>query len=480
MMDNEANLFIPEKGIPGEELLKELKSLQKNDVAWKDGRTWSLVYHAGEEHDKVIREAYSEFFSANYLNPFAFKSLMKMEAEVVRMTAGMLHGSAEVCGTMTSGGTESILLAVYTCREFARSKKPGITRPEIVVPISAHPAFDKAAHLFGLKIVKAPLDRNQIVRPDALQKLINRNTILLAASAPNYHAGTLDPIESIGRIAQEHKVPFHVDACMGGFMLPWLEKSGAPLEAWDFRVPGVTSISADVHKFGYGAKGASVILYKSMDLLRHQFFITTEFPGGIYASPTLLGTRPGGAIAAAWASMKHLGQEGYTKLAKQTFEAANRLRDLLLQLPEVEILGKPCMNILAIRTKNNKPDIFAVAEELELKGWMIDRQQLPDSLHLTVYPTNLPVIEKFAEDAGRVIKALKDHPNNSEKGSAALYGLMARLPFRGAVKGQVLKLLENMYSGSDSHSDVDLMNIATPPSWTKWANRILKFFGRGK
>ncbi|MEK7256618.1 MAG: aspartate aminotransferase family protein [Bacteroidota bacterium] len=465
------------EGIPAEDLLEQLRRLHTADVAWQDGKVWSLVYHANEEHDQLLKAAYSEYFSTNYLNPLAFRSLQKMEQEVVGMAANLFHGDGEVVGTMSSGGTESLLLAVYTYREWAKKHRPRIHSPEIVAPATIHPAFDKAAHLFGLRIRKAPVDEGQRAIPAEMERLINENTILIAASAPSYPNGILDPIEEIGQIASRRNLPFHVDACIGGFMLPWVERLGNALPAWDFRVPGVSSISADVHKFGYGAKGASVILYKNMSYLRHQFFITTDFPGGIYASPTLLGTRPGGAIAAAWAGMKHLGEAGYLALAKQLMEGAVRLRQALENLPEIRIIGEPCMNIFSFTTRQNKPDIFVVADQLENKGWMVDRQQFPDSIHLTLLPTNVEVIGQYVDDLKVALAFAKAHPEATAQGNAALYGLMARIPFRGMVEKNVRKIFEEMHggrTGENNEAEVEKSGaLAETAAWMGWASRIL-------
>jgi sphinganine-1-phosphate aldolase len=472
---------MPQKGMPSDTILDQLHQMQRADVDWKNGRTWSTVYHVDEAHDRLLKEAYGQYFSTNYLNPLAFKSLQKMEREVAGMTAAMLHGGSDTVGTMTSGGTESILLAVYTCRERAGKQRPRVRLPEIVAPQTIHPAFDKAAHLFGLRLRKTPVDENRRAIPKEMEKLINKNTILLAASAPSYPNGILDPIPEIGALAEKHHLPFHVDACIGGFMLPWVERLGAKLHPWDFRVPGVTSMSADVHKFGYGAKGASVVIYRSMDFLKHQFFIATGFPGGIYASATLAGTRPGGAIAAAWAGMNHLGEEGYLAIAKKLMEATRQLRQGLDGIPEISIVGEPCMNIISYTTRGNRPDIFVVAGFLEDKGWLVDRQQNPDSIHLTVMPTNVTVIGQYIEDLKAAAAHAKAHPEAAARGNAALYGLMARIPFRGIVEKNVRQILVNMYGGPTGETDAEgtPSPIAESTKWMGWANRLLAWLQKG-
>ena len=478
---------LPEHGIPAAELIEQLRQMQRRDVAWREGRVWSLVYYAGEDHQRLLQDAYAQYFSSNFLNPLAFESVLTMEKDVVRMTVLLLHGDTNVVGTMSSGGTESILLAMYTYREWARQHRRQAKNPEVIVPQTVHPAFDKAAHLFGLRLCKVPVDASRRAIPADIERRINHNTILIVASAPGYANGILDPIPRLGLLAEKYKLPFHVDACIGGFMLPWVERMGATIEPWDFRVPGVTSVSTDVHKFGYSAKGASVILYRSMDYLKYQFFVTTDFPGGIYITPTILGSRPASAIAAAWAAMKHMGESGYLRLAQQLMDGTRRLRETLQSIPEVRIIGDPCMNIISFNTRNNNPDIFAVASQLEDKGWLVDRQQLPDSIHLTILPTNLDVLEHYIMDLREAIQFVREHPESVGEGSAPLYGLMARIPLRGMIERNVRKLFEEMY-GAENPGQRESSNLTagrhvpavftSSPRWMRLLNKLLSFWKR--
>ena len=478
------NISLPSEGEHPDLILQQIKNMQQEDVAWKEGKVWSLVYYVNEEHDQLLKAAGSALFSSNYLNPLAFKSLHKMEQEVVHMTAQMLHGNEKAVGVMTSGGTESILLAMFCYRQRAKKLYPKIVKPEVVAPVTIHPAFDKAAEFFGLHLRKAPVDENRTAIPGAMEKLINKNTVLITASAPGYPNGVMDPIEAIAAIAARHHLPFHVDACIGGFMLPWVEKLGYELPAWDFRVKGVCSISADVHKFGFGAKGASVLTYQSMDYMRHQFIVTSDFPGGIYISPTLLGTRPGGPIASAWAGMKHLGENGYLSIAKKLMEGTQKLRSGLEAIHSIYIVGKPCMNIVSYTTRNNKPDIFVIADQMEEKGWMMDRQQFPDCIHLTVLPTNVDVIDQYLGDLKEAVAYAVEHREASAKGNAAIYGLMARIPFRGMVEKTVKKIMEDMYGVAleeETNSNEKTGNvIAESPAWMGRVNRFLSAWKRWK
>lgn len=255
---------IPDKGRSQDEVLEQLETFRADDIDWRGGKVFSLVYHAGEEHERFLSRAHALYSSANGLNPMAFPSLRKMEADVVDMAADLFHAPPTAVGAMSSGGTESILLAMYTYREKARRERRMLRDPEVVVPVTAHPAFDKAAHYFDIKLRKVPVTAEFLANPKKMARAINRRTIAMVGSAPQYPHGVIDPIGELGEVASRAGVPLHVDACVGGFILPWIERLGRPLPEWDFRVPGVTSISADLHKYGYAGKGASVLVWSSM------------------------------------------------------------------------------------------------------------------------------------------------------------------------------------------------------------------------
>jgi glutamate/tyrosine decarboxylase-like PLP-dependent enzyme len=267
-------------------------------------------------------------------------------------------------------------------------------------------------------------------------------------------------------------------------MLPWIEQLGQPVPLWDFRLNGVTSISADVHKFGFGAKGASVLMYRDMELMHHQFFVSTDFPGGIYISPTLMGTRPGGPIAAAWAGMRHFGRNGYLAMAGKLMQGAHKLRAGLSAIPNIEIVGDPCMNILSYTTVNNRPDIFVVADRLEEKGWVMDRQQFPDCIHLTVLPTNLPFIDEYLEDLREAVAYASEHKKLAAKGNAAVYGMMARIPFRGVVENSVRKIMEEMFGETIAEEETPhtakKSSVGENPKWMGVVSRLLSVWERRK
>lgn len=436
---------IPARGVDPGTLLETMKQRRAADADWRQGKVWSLVYYLDEDHQRLLEQAYTLYFSENFLNPMAFRSLKRMETEIVRMSATLFGGDDDVVGTMTSGGTESILMAVKAYRDRARKRRPWIRRPEIVAPATVHAAFRKACHYFDVDLVTVPPGPDFRADVDAMAERIGRNTILLVASAPQYPQGVVDPVEKIGALAVAHKLPLHVDACVGGFMLPWIERLGRPVPRWDFRVPGVTSISADLHKYGYAAKGASVVLYRHMRYLEHQFFVATDWSGGIYASPAMAGTRPGGAIAAAWAALHALGEEGYLARARQTMEATDALVAGIRAIDGLEVLGQPDLSLVCYAAHDAEIDIFAVADALERRGWHIDRQQHPSSIHATVTPNHAPIIADYLADLRASVSEVRANPGLRAQGQAAMYGLMSRIPFARVTTRGVTELMKRMY-----------------------------------
>lgn len=420
-----------------------METLASAEASWETGRTWSLVYHAGDEHTAFLKAAHGLFFSENALNPMAFPALRRFEAEVVGMTASMLNGDEQTAGTMTSGGTESLLMAVKTYRDWAAITK-GISQPEMVLPVTAHAAFDKAASYFGVRQIRVPLGDDLRADPAAMEAAVTPNTILIAGSAPDYPFGQVDPIEELASIAAEHGVGMHVDACLGGFLVPWAERLGVPVGRWDFRTPGVTSISADVHKYGFGAKGASTILYRTADLRRFQFHVTTDWPGGIYASPSMAGTRPGGSIAAAWAALQAIGQDGYLAMTQQILDTSRRLIEGIRGIGGLEVLGDPLLSVFAI--KGVHIDTYAVGDALEGRDWHVDRQIKPASLHFMVTPAHNGIVDRFLEDLRNSVDEVRAHPEMATMGQAAMYGMMTTLPDDGMLDEIVLQTLDGLYA----------------------------------
>lgn len=388
---------LPRTGLSRTEIVDALTAKRTGDVRWQDGRTFGMVYDAGPEAHEVLESVAAMFLHDNALNTLAFPSLGEIQSEVVGITADLLHGS-EASGFLTSGGTESILMAVKAARE--RGRERGITEPEIVLPVSAHAAFHKGAHYFDLAVRRVPVRDDWRADVDAAAELVGPNTVLVVGSAPQYPQGVVDPIPELAELAQSVDANFHTDACMGGFVLPFMEMLGEAVPPWDFRVEGVTSISADLHKLGYAPKGASVILHRTKQLRRYQTFVFEDWLGGFYASPAMQGTRAALPMACAWAILHHLGEEGYLRLTRATVDTRVRMVAGIRAIPDLQVLGEPEAHLVAMAAADPEAgiDVFALGDALAARGWFHDRQKPPDSLHSTVSAGNAPVIDDYLAD----------------------------------------------------------------------------------
>jgi sphinganine-1-phosphate aldolase len=424
-----------------EDVLSELRAMHADDARWKDGRTFSLVYYVDEDHSRLLREAYGEFLSENGLSPIAFPSLRRMECEVVSMAAELFHGDADVVGTMTTGGTESIMMVVKAAREWARHEK-NIARPEMIVPTTVHPAFEKAAHYFDVAVRHAPVGPDFRVDVREVERLITPNTALIVGSAPPYPHGVVDPITELAALARARGLLCHVDACLGGFFLPFAKKLGRDIPPFDFEVPGVTSLSADLHKYGYAAKGASVVLCRDRALRRHQFYTYADWPGGLYASPSMTGTRPGGAIAAAWAVMHYLGEEGYLDNARRILATTDKLKAGIQAIPGLRVLGEPHIGVFAF--SSDSLNVYELGDAMEARGWKLDRQQTPPALHCMITPAHERVADMLLSDLKDCASRLAAGEPAPE-GSAAMYGMVGAIPERKQVEGFLLDFLDGLF-----------------------------------
>ncbi|MGW8251716.1 MAG: pyridoxal phosphate-dependent decarboxylase family protein, partial [Anaerolineales bacterium] len=339
---------LPEVGLEREAILSQLQEIAaQEDRAWEQGQVSGTIYHGGRQHYDFLNRVFALFSHVNLLQRDMCPSGTKFEAEIVAMVANMLHGGAvkqhnpedEVCGVVTSGGSESIQSAMLVYRDWARAEK-GISQPEMVVPETIHPAFEKGAHYFGIRLVRVPVGANYEADVEAMRRQINPNTIALAGSAGNYPHGIIDPLQQLSDLAHEHGIGMHVDGCLGGFILPWIEKLGYEIPPFDFRLPGVTSMSCDTHKWGFSLKGTSVVLYRNPGLRHYQYFTTTGWAGGLYVSPTFQGSRSGGLSAAAWAAMLSMGESGYLEAARSIMNAAETIRLGIAEIPEIQVIGK--------------------------------------------------------------------------------------------------------------------------------------------
>lgn len=472
-----AKTALPAHGRAHEDVLAELSGYAADDPDYRHGRLWSLVYYLDEEHEAFLGQAYQAFSSANGLNPTAFKSLKRLENDIIASVSDMLHGTPEVCGVVTSGGTESCLLPVKTYRDLARRR--GVTRPEMVLTPTAHVAWFKASEYFGVKLRLLALDDDLRADVSRLPRLLNRNTVMVLGSAPGYPHGTIDPIEAMAALAAKRGIPLHVDACVGGFILPFMEMNGRRLPLWDYRVPGVTSISADIHKYGFASKGASTITYRNLDYLKHQMFVHQDWPGGVFASPALLGTRPGGAYAAAWAAMQHFGKDGYCELARRTLLAFDRLREGVAAIDGLRVLGDPSGPLLAYGAADPQVNIYAVGDQMDARGWNVNRLQNPDGLHAMITANHLQVVEPYLRDLQGAVQTVRANPALARTGTAATYGLISHLPLRGMVRKQVLDLFAQMYRAGGA--DIDLHQMPPPPGGLRgqaqrWLERAVQWY----
>ncbi len=428
---------LPAAGIARDEILREMERLKSIEEArWKDGKVSGAVYHGDTAHIDFINRVYALHSQSNPLHADVWPSTTKFEAEIVAMTARMLRAPAGACGTVTSGGTESILLAMKTYRDWARETK-NITAPEIIAPTTAHAAFDKAAQYFGIKMVRVPVGDDFRADLAATRAALTPNTIALIGSAPPFPHGIVDPVEELSELARARGIGFHTDGCLGGFLLPWAEKLGYPVPPFDFRLPGVTSISADTHKYGYAPKGTSVVLYRDAELRHFQYFISTDWPGGLYFSPTIAGSRPGALSAACWAALVTMGADGYLRAAKAILETATKIKQGIREISELQLIGDPLF-VLAFGSETL--DIFQVMERMTQKQWGLNGLHSPSAVHLcvTLRHTQPGVAERFIADLREAVVFVTGNPD-APSGVGPIYGMASAVELRGMVR-DVLKL----------------------------------------
>ena len=396
---------MPEQGRPWADVKEDLLTRGANDAKWRDGRTAVYVFNAGDEIAAIQKEAYAAFMSENGLGPLAFPSLAQMEKDVVSMGLNLLHGPDGSTGAMTSGGTDSITMAIKTARDYARSQGRARERANIILPFSAHLAFDKAAHLMDIEVRRIPIKTDGTYEADvpAMAAACDPDTIMMVGSAPNFPHGIIDPIEALSEVAVRKQIWLHVDACVGGYFAPFARMNGVPVPAFDFELPGVHSMSADLHKYGYAAKGASTVLFRSDELFAHMPFDMRQWSGAPMKTPTLAGTRPGGAISAAWAVMTHLGVEGYKRLQGQVCETRERVEEGVKRLG-FDVLGNPMLGLIAFRHPDHHA--FAIYGEIYRRGWFTSVTKEPPSLHLMLSPKHADFIDDYLSDLEASVEAV--------------------------------------------------------------------------
>lgn len=407
---------MPSNGRQWADVKKDMLARGSDDVNWREGRTAVYVFNAGEEISNVQKEAYTAYMSENGLGPAAFPSLANMEADVISMALGLLHGPEESTGAMTSGGTDSITMAIKTARDFARADGRAKERANIILPQSAHLAFDKACQLMDIEVRRLALKTDGTFEADvhAMEAACDMDTIMMVGSAPNFPHGVIDPIEALGEAADRKNVWLHVDACVGGYFAPFARMNGVPVPPFDFEVPAVRSISADLHKYGYAAKGASTVLFRSEELYDHMPFDLAAWSGAPMKTPTLAGTRPGGAISAAWAVMNYLGIDGYCRLQGEVCATREKVEDGVKALG-FEILGNPLLGLIAFRHPTHHA--FAIYGEMYRRGWITSATKEPPSLHLMLSPKHSEFIDAYLEDLSESVKAVAEQTESepSEK-----------------------------------------------------------------
>jgi glutamate/tyrosine decarboxylase-like PLP-dependent enzyme len=416
---------LPEQGRPRQEILGELRAIaQQEDRVWESGGCSGTMYCGDHEHYAFLTEVFGLFAHQNALQRDMCPSATRFEGEIIAMALDLFHagalGDADPAGVVTSGGTSSITHAMLAYREEGREAR-GITHPNVVKAETGHPAFDKACHLFGIELRRAPIDpETTLVRREAVEELIDDGTVAIVGSAGNYGYGTIDPIAELGELALEHGIGLHVDACLGGYLLPFAEELGFEIAPFDFRVPGVSSVSADTHKYGYGLKGTSTLLFRDRSLRNRSYFFMADWSGGKYFSPGMDGSRSGGLLAATWASLVSLGREGYRNYARQIFEASAAMQAAVRSHPELRLMGKPTF---LFAFTSDEFDIYHVNDEMKRRGWRFNGLQYPNALHMAVTrPQTQPgVTERFAADLADAVNYAREHKDQPAE-SAAVYG----------------------------------------------------------
>ncbi|KAJ6127274.1 hypothetical protein N7523_002886 [Penicillium sp. IBT 18751x] len=458
-------LTLPKEGWSPDQIRAELTKLAGLEhTRWEDGRVSGAVYHGGEELLKLQTEAFGQFGVANPIHPDVFPGVRKMEAEVVAMVLSMFNAPSDGAGVTTSGGTESILMACLAARQKGFLER-GVTEPEMIIPDTAHAAFIKACNYFKIKLHRVPCPEPEFkVDVNAVRRLINPNTILLVGSAPNFPHGIVDDIPALSRLAVKYKIPLHVDCCLGSFVIALLKKAGFPSPyeeegGFDFRQPGVTSISVDTHKYGFAPKGNSVVLYRNKAYRSNQYFIYPDWSGGVYASPSVAGSRPGALIAGCWASLMSVGETGYINSCTEIINAARKFDSAVRGHPlislHMEVVGNPMVSVVAFRSKNGAIDTYDIADDLSAKGWHLNALQSPAALHCAFTLPTAKAVDQLITDVVEVIeKELAKAEERRQQGKAyilkrgdtsALYGVAGSIPDKSIVSRLAEGFLDTLY-----------------------------------
>eukprot|EP00931_Biecheleriopsis_adriatica_P048136 TRINITY_DN27802_c0_g1_i1.p1 TRINITY_DN27802_c0_g1~~TRINITY_DN27802_c0_g1_i1.p1 ORF type:complete len:565 (+),score=115.83 TRINITY_DN27802_c0_g1_i1:44-1696(+) len=420
---------LPREGMPEQDILQLMDRRKELDTKhWVDGKITGAVYHGGQEHYDFVGKVFAKWGFCNPLHPGIHPALRQMDSEVVQWTINLYNGGSDACGAFTTGGTESILMAIKTYRDWGLAVK-GIQYPNIVVCNTVHAAFHKAGKYFKVFVKEARPDSEMAIDMQHLEQLIDGNTVAIVGSCCQYAHGTIDPIEDMAKVALRHNIGLHVDCCLGGFLVPFMEKAGFEIQPFDFRVPGVTSISCDPHKYGFAPKGSSVVMFSNKELRRYMYCYLTEWTGGIYATPTMSGSRPGGPVAATWAALCKYGETGYVETTRQIVGATRQIAEGISQMADLEVVGRGEVCVVAFTSKPNAGfSCYAIADCMQQNhGWELATCQNPACVHLALTLPTSRNAGQFLLDLKDTIEAVKADPKRFSS-TAGLYGMASSLP----------------------------------------------------
>lgn len=443
---------LPPQGLSNIKILEELNNLQTlKHSEWDKGRVSGAVYHGGNDLLELQSDAYHKYSIANQLHPDVFPGVRKMESEVVSMVLKIFNAPESGCGSTTSGGTESLLLTGLAAREFGRKTK-GITKPEVIAPVTVHAGIEKACYYFNMTLHKVDLDpKTYQVDLKKVKRLINSNTVLLVGSAPNYPHGIIDDIQGLSKLAVKYKIPLHVDACLGSFIVSFLERAKLheTVPLFDFRLQGVTSISCDTHKYGFAPKGSSIIMYRTSQLRQFQYYISSDWTGGMYGSPTLAGSRPGALMVGCWATLVNIGISGYTESCKEIVTAAMKLKHTIQSHPGLsevlEVVGDPIASVVAFKSKKKGFSVYEVGDILTAKGWHFASLQNPSALHFAFTRLTVPIVDDLIADVISATETAKQSDSKVKGETASLYGVAGSILTAGVADRIIVAFLDALY-----------------------------------
>jgi len=478
-------LGIPEQGRAADELFAELDEYRAGDLDTKGGRTWAYVYDPDRPGlFEIAERAYLAFLHENAIDPTVFPSLLRLENEVVGMCLSHLRASDGAVGNFTTGGTESIMMAIKSARDYARAER-GIAEPKVVAPVTAHAAFHKACHYFDIELVTTPVDTTTWKADvDAMAAAIDDRTILLVGSAVSYAHGVVDPIPELGALAQERDLLLHVDGCIGGFILPYFRRLGAAVTDFDFAVPGVTSMSMDLHKYGYTPKGASVVLYRDAALRRFQMFAGSAWTGYTVINTTFQSTKSGGALAACWTVLNHIGNDGYVDIFDRTYRATQEIIKGVDAMADLDVMGVPEANLVAMTS--DTVNVFEVVDEMKTKRWYVQPQLgfkgSRENIHLSIGGSSLPLVAELLVDLADACEVAR--PKGPAVADPALVALLESIDpatldadaFDQLLAGAGLAVEGGGLQIPDGTAEINALLNQCPPELS--ARLLIEFFNR--